>query len=251
MALGETELVLEMKKFLENNDVCLDVFENVKNKKAKRSKTVFLVKNLPAGTKISELRPLFEKFGEIGRFVLPPSGVTALIEFMTPTEARKAFLKLAYTKFKHVPLYLEWAPENTFKSESVSMKSETSKSEPMEEDVREVDQEQETEATEEVKEEDELADIPAEPDTLLFLRNLNFKTREDAIKDHFKKLGPIHSIQVAMKKDPYNPKEKISLGYGFLQFKKKASADKALREMAFTCIEGNQVELKKSDRILK
>ncbi|KAL5276299.1 RBM19 family protein [Megaselia abdita] len=248
LALGETEIVLEMKKFLEENDVCLDAFENVKNKKSKRSKTVFLAKNLPADTKISELRPLFEKFGEIGRFILPPSGVTALIEFMTPTEARKAFLKLAYSKFKHAPLYLEWAPENTFKSESSSTKSET-KSDPMETDEPEV--KQEVKPVEPVKEEDEFADVPVEAETTLFLRNLNFKTREDAIKEHFKKLGLIHSIQVAMKKDPQNPKEKISLGYGFIQFKKKATAEKALRQMQFTNIEGNQVELKKSDRILK
>lgn len=248
LALGETELVLEMKKFLEENDVCLDAFENVKNKKSKRSKTVFLVKNLPADTKVSELRPLFENFGEIGRFILPPSGVTALIEFMTPTEARKAFLKLAYTKFKHVPLYLEWAPENTFKSGSVATKPEKSKSEPMEtEEQPPVKQEAEP-----VKEEvEENADVPAEAETTLFLRNLNFKTREEGIRDHFKRLGMIHSIQVAMKKDPQNPKEKISLGYGFIQFKRKATSEKALREMQFTNIEGNQVELKKSDRILK
>lgn len=247
--MGETEIVLEMKKFLEENDVCLDAFENVKNRKAKRSKTVFLVKNLPADTKVTELRPLFEKFGEIGRFILPPSGITALIEFMTPTEARKAFLKLAYTKFKHVPLYLEWAPENTFKSESASTKSEAVASEPMETEEPQV--KPEVKPVEPVKEEDEFADIPVEAETTLFLRNLNFKTREDGIRDHFKRIGMIHSIQVAMKKDPQNSKEKISLGYGFIQFKRKATAEKALREMQFTNIEGNQVELKKSDRVLK
>lgn len=239
-----------MKKFLEENEVCLDAFDNVKDKKAKRSKTVFLVKNLPADTKVSELRPLFEKFGEIGRFVLPPSGVTALIEFMTPTEARKAYLKLAYTKFKHVPLYLEWAPDNTFKTQSTkSTESETVKSEPME--TEEPESKPVIKPVEPVKEEDEFADMAAEPETTLFLRNLNFKTREEGIKDHFKKLGLIHSIQVAMKKDPMNPREKVSLGYGFIQFKKRATAEKALREMQFTNIEGNQVELKKSDRVLK
>lgn len=41
-----------------------------------RSKTVFLVKNLPARTKAQELVELFNKFGELGRVVLPPSGVT-------------------------------------------------------------------------------------------------------------------------------------------------------------------------------
>lgn len=39
--------------------------------------------------------------------VLPPSHTIALIEFLEPSEARKAFKALAYTKFKMEPLYLE------------------------------------------------------------------------------------------------------------------------------------------------
>lgn len=31
-----------------------------------------------------------------------------------PNEAKFAFKKLAYTNFKHYPLYLEWAPEDVF-----------------------------------------------------------------------------------------------------------------------------------------
>lgn len=41
-----------------------------------RSKTTFLVKNLPARTTAQELVDLFCKFGELGRVVLPPSGVS-------------------------------------------------------------------------------------------------------------------------------------------------------------------------------
>lgn len=37
----------------------------------------------------------------------------ALVEFFDKMEAKKAFLKLAYTKFKNLPLYLEWAPEGS------------------------------------------------------------------------------------------------------------------------------------------
>jgi multiple RNA-binding domain-containing protein 1 len=39
---------------------------------------------------------------------------TAVVEFLEPSEAKTAFTKLAYTKFKHQPLYLEWAPSDTF-----------------------------------------------------------------------------------------------------------------------------------------
>ena len=58
-------------------------------------------------------------------------------------------------------------------------------------------------------------------------------------------------VQVARKKSPKDPKERVSLGYGFIQFKARASAEKALKTMQFTQIDNNQVELKKSDRMLK
>lgn len=42
----------------------------------KRSKTTILVKNLPSKTELKEIRGLFEKFGVLGRVILPPSGIT-------------------------------------------------------------------------------------------------------------------------------------------------------------------------------
>ena len=57
-----------------------------------------MAKNLPAGTQSSQLREVFEKHGQLGRVILPPSGVTALIEFTEITEAKVAFRALAYTK---------------------------------------------------------------------------------------------------------------------------------------------------------
>ena len=63
-----------------------------------RSKTGFLVKQLPSGTTADELRELFEKHGTIGRLLLPPRGLTAIVEYTDATEARSAFCALAYTK---------------------------------------------------------------------------------------------------------------------------------------------------------
>lgn len=47
---------------------------------------------------------------KVGRVLLPPSKAVALVEFLVATDARRAFKRLAYTRFQHVPLYLEWAP---------------------------------------------------------------------------------------------------------------------------------------------
>jgi len=60
------------------------------------------VKNLPARTKASELEAVFSPYGTLGRVLIPPSGVTALVEFLAPTEARSAFTKLAYRKVIHL-----------------------------------------------------------------------------------------------------------------------------------------------------
>jgi hypothetical protein len=65
---------------------------------AERSKTVILAKNLPAGTPAAELQETFGRFGSLGRVLLPEGGVTAIVEFLEPLEARKAFRHLAYSK---------------------------------------------------------------------------------------------------------------------------------------------------------
>lgn len=59
---------------------------------------MILVKNLPAGVQVSELEELFSPHGSLGRVLLPPSGLTAIVEFLEPTEAKRAFTRLAYSK---------------------------------------------------------------------------------------------------------------------------------------------------------
>lgn len=285
LALGETELILDMRKFLESNDVVLDAFSGVPTK---RSKRVILAKNLPAETTVVELQPMFGKFGLLGRIVLPPSGVTAIVEYLDSSEAKKAFSKLAYTKFKNLPLYLEWAPENTFKTEStkpmadVAAQNEkiadepssstkpnpftkeamqsakaTQKTAEMEYEKFVVNESEANDGHEKsedsgvVEEEEEDDGTEPEDGTTLFLRNLRFTTQVETVRKHFAHLGRIHHAQVAMKKDPDNPRNKIALGYGFIQFKLKASAEKALKTMLTTHIDGNAVELKRSDRTLQ
>ncbi|EDV51227.1 probable RNA-binding protein 19 [Drosophila erecta] len=248
LALGETQVVIEMKRFLEEEGVRLDAFDEPAKK---RSNTVILAKNLPAATDISELTPIFSRYGPIGRIVLPPSGVTALIEYCDPLEARQAFKKLAYSKFKNAPLYLEWAPEQVF-SKTLSGDPVIPKSEP--EPKEETKPEEKPIVIDAKAEEDsraEDADDEPEPNTTLFLRNLNFKTVQETVEKHFRHLGSIHTVEIAKRRDPENPREFKSLGYGFIQFKKSSVAEHALKNLQLTHIDGNPVELKRSDRVLK
>ncbi|XP_078046896.1 putative RNA-binding protein 19 [Augochlora pura] len=252
LALGETQIVQDTRSFLEENGVCLDAFNRPAEK---RSTTVILVKNLPAETPARDLRQLFSQHGELGRVVLPPSGITALIEFLEPSEARKAFTRLAYTKYKHLPLYLEWAPENSFST--AAQKSTTdlvkdNKEKPK--DALEIPQKKEDQLKEDASENNKVEESEdeeePEPDTTLFVKNLNFSTTDEILKTYFSKCGPIHYANVAMKKDPKNPAQKISMGYGFVRYKRKADAERALKTMQMTVLEGKTLELKRSERTL-
>ena len=59
---------------------------------------MIIVKNLQHGTKLKDLENLFSAFGHVGKIILPPSGVTALVQFEKLSSAAKAFEKIAYTK---------------------------------------------------------------------------------------------------------------------------------------------------------
>ena len=63
---------------------------------------MIIVKNLQHGTKEKEIEMLFSPFGQLCRVILPPSGVTALVEFLKLSSASKAFEKIAYTKVCYI-----------------------------------------------------------------------------------------------------------------------------------------------------
>jgi multiple RNA-binding domain-containing protein 1 len=44
--------------------------------------------------------------------IISPLEFVCQVVFVEATEARHAFKKLLYTRYKDTPLYLEWAPEN-------------------------------------------------------------------------------------------------------------------------------------------
>ncbi|XP_075977472.1 putative RNA-binding protein 19 [Anticarsia gemmatalis] len=251
LALGETQLVAETRAFLEANGVYLDAFNKVAKK---RSKTCILVKNLPANTDKDEIKALFVKHGQIARFLMPQHGITALVDFIEPFEAKKAFTKLAYSQFKSAPLYLEWAPENVFlKSapiiESIDNVIENEEITPQEERLPKTKETQKPEESKIVTEDDDIADLEEpENDTTLFVKNLNFRTTEDSLKAHFSEVGKLHSVSIARKKDPKNPGQFLSMGYGFVQYYRKEHANNALKIIQCSTLDGKTLELKRSER---
>lgn len=220
MALGETQLVAETRAFLEGNGVYLDAFNKVSISKLpsnaifisvayllyftyffiyvsivlqpakKRSKTCILVKNLPANTEKDEIKSLFIKHGQIARFLMPQHGITALVDFIEPFEAKKAFSKLAYSQFKSAPLYLEWAPENVF-IKSVNTELDKDTIEERTDKIKIEDEPKPSAVSEPRGNEKIMKDIKEgditelgepENDTTLFVKNLNFTTTEDSLR---------------------------------------------------------------------
>ena len=163
-----------------------------------RSKTVILVKNLPAFTKIEAIRDMFAKHGELGRVVLPHSGVTAIVEFYEPTEARGAFRKLAYSKFHGTPLYLEWAPDGAFKEGPGPKPLKIEEAIAAEVKVEELHAEVGHQAVDEVQGD-------PEPNSTIFVKNLNFDTTDESLREHFSKIGQLYTATVATKKDAKRP----------------------------------------------
>lgn len=80
VALGETQIIQEVRQFLVKHNVCLDSFDREPTE-SELSKTVILVKNLPAETSQDEINDLFTQFGLVNRVLLPPYGVRVLFLF--------------------------------------------------------------------------------------------------------------------------------------------------------------------------
>jgi multiple RNA-binding domain-containing protein 1 len=109
LAVAETHLVQETKNYFASMGVVLDAF-----KQNLRSETVILAKNISSDCSEIEIFDLFQKYGQIGRLVFPPSGMIAIVEYLASNDAKSAFRHLSYKKFGSLPLYLEWAPRNCF-----------------------------------------------------------------------------------------------------------------------------------------
>jgi len=108
---------------------------------------------------------------------------------MEPAEARGAFKKLAYSNYNGMPLYLEWAPIGVFKDKkeigdvvASAVDSEESKALPADQiqlensisAITDIDYGSSAELIE---------DAVPEPDTTIFVKNLNFNTKEEALKN--------------------------------------------------------------------
>jgi multiple RNA-binding domain-containing protein 1 len=78
---------------------------------------------------------------------------------------------------------------------------------------------------------DEEEEEEAEPETTLFVKNLNFETTDAALCAKFEPVGVVRSAVVSKKRDPSNPTNTLSMGFGFVQFQRHADAQTALKDL--------------------
>jgi multiple RNA-binding domain-containing protein 1 len=235
MALAETQLVQETKVFLEQNGVHLKSFDEYQ---VPRSRTIMLIKNLAANTDLSELTTFIEKFGKIKRILLPPTGVTALVEMNTEAVALQAFKKLAYSTYKRSPLYLEWAPMNVFKPDLTAEQMK------QDDESKQDENSNQHESSEVPKKNEEQEDRQPETNTVLYVKNLNPKTKESDMLKHFSQAGKVFKVTIAEKKSPDGVIS--SMGYGFVQYYMEYSAKKALKKLELSKLDDYALSLKLS-----
>ena len=194
MALGDATVVEEMRNFLISNGIELDSFDNAQ---APRSKTVMIVKNLPKSTQKDELEQLFSRSGRVSRIIMPPNGLTAIVEMDEPVEAKLAFRKLAYFKFKDSLLYLEWAPINVFREKSA--------------------EEQDQEETEQL--------MKVQTGTKILVKNVPFEGTPEELKKIFAAHGELNFVRLPKKMDGSHR------GFGFVDYLTREDALRAFRAL--------------------
>ena len=233
-AHAETRIIQETKSYFVDHGVDLEAF-----KQKERGDTAILVKNFSYGTKPEELKILFEAHGQVKTLLMPPSGTIAIVEYDQSDHARSAFGSLAYRKFKDSILFLEKAPKNIFRGESVpsSRINEPAKS-----------RNAKLSAIELLDSKDDATELAST--STLFVRNLNFSTTTERLREAFRPLEGFMSAQVKTKPDPKRQGQVLSMGFGFLEFRSKSNAQAGLAVMDGHELDGHKLLIRASHKAI-
>lgn len=254
VALSETLVLNKLTKWLDEQGIDYQQFhvsrpsgekeneetnkEGSELKQIKRSSDTIIIKNLPSEASEMELLETFGKYGQLLRLAISPYMVMGIVQYLDAKAAKTAFKNLAYKPYLGLPLYLEWAPVKFFHEGApvpmLPSKKEETAQPTTDSDVtgaKDVKQAQES-ASEEGAE----MDIPT--NVSIYLKNLNFKTRDDALEHHFGSCKGYVSSNVVMKDNA-----KLSRGFGFVEFDCLANAKAAIRSKTGLIIDGKVIEM--------
>ena len=215
LAITETKVIGDNRDYFVQHGVHMEALESAlaKTKHASaRSTTTILIKNLPHSSNYDDLERMFTSYGAIASFLVPPSKTVALVDYIEPSEARNAFKGLAYRRYQHTPLYLEWAPLGVIGAQgSRKRESKVDKKSTLQDEL-------------EGKEEGE-----EQGTNTLYVSNVDFASSKEDVIAHLDtcKAGNqegLRSVVIPPPKDGKGP----SSGYCFLEYASAAHARRAL-----------------------
>ena len=280
LALGETQVIAETKAALAKEGVDVEALEkaaaaaggakkgNEQNQQQTpssrngiaRSDRVLIIKNLPYSTDASELESLLSGPGPLARLTLPPTKTLAIVEYVEPQDARRAFKSLAYKRYQSVPIYLEWAPAGIFNAAkaakqaaaAVAMVTATATTRNVaaaaEKKKGEGEKIQKAGAVVVEAKNGALAgqDDDAIESTTVYVKNLAFKTEESGMNSHFTHAvkeanGGIRSVKIAKKKTKDG--RVVSSGFGFVECSSETVAREVIKKMQGTMLDGHRLVL--------
>ena len=250
MAVGEAKIIQENRDYFLSHGVDIAALESQESsvRASQRSGTTMLVKNLPKDAESKDLEPLFAHFGAISAFLLPPSRTVALVDFVESTEARAAFRGLAYRRYRHTPLYLEWAPlgviDNKLKQKNAKNKS--AEKEAVLKAIR-ADGGKDTDASAGGEEEDVAAY------QTIYLKNISFAVTETNMSEHLESLDcgrarGLRTVSLPVKTDGNG--RTLSMGFGFAEYSSPTAAQSAIARLNGSVLDGHKLEVKPSDKRL-
>jgi multiple RNA-binding domain-containing protein 1 len=165
----------------------------------------------------------------------------ALVEFAAASHGRAAFDALKYSRVGSSILFLEKAPEDVFTSApSATVAAALAAFAPD-------NSKQSKLTTADLLEGTPNADVDT---STLFVRNLNFTTTNDVLRDAFSPLSGFLSAKVKTKPDPKRSGQILSMGFGFIEFRSKEDAQAALAAMNGYSLEGFKLDVRPSQKTL-
>jgi multiple RNA-binding domain-containing protein 1 len=259
LALGEAQIIADTKRELEAAGVDIAALEAAAASRAvaaaggagvRRSANVLLLKNLPFSADADELRSLASRYGAVARLLLPASRALALVEFLEPAEARAAFAGLAFKRYQHVPLYVEWAPADLLPPPATRTGAQGgdkaraaagAKAAPV--SAAEAAGGARGNADDD---DDAGGDGDAGRGATLYVKNLAFATDDAALRRHFEGApvlkGHVRAARVA-RKPGKTPGTTLSAGYGFVEMDSRAAASQAMAAMDGSALDGHVLKL--------
>lgn len=266
-AAMETSIINETKEWLKQNGFNLDTLKGKRSECLRSPNTIF-IKNISTNISAEKLENYFSRYGQLVRFLISPSNTLAIAEFVDAKHAKNCIKKLAYFEIDGLPLYLEYAPEGVIEKANIesqnvknelnndlSNKNESKKVEKNKKQGKEtLDLNEETpnnnannvSNNEDNNNESSLKnqiDLVGNEGKILFITNLNFNTKENALKKFFTERG-FEPKKVKIVTHVKEGKDKpVSSGFGFLEFESEEAPQKILRTFQGALLHGHSLKL--------